>query len=245
MKNILVAKFYKLTEAFFCYDDMDIISSRYEQACNLLVDSAKKYLYGIDKIIINRHTVRHDQEMFLHHAELLKDLYHSGDYNILYCDLDMVFVKPTRIFGKYNDFSMCQGNCGVRYYPAGGMTDQQWQTQAEWVSNWQTEFSKKDDRIHNWQYEQDMYNAMHDLEKHKFVNPFGPVVHNMYNHPSEEYSLVHCCGTSQQFDGLELQKELFELSLQGKHSEIHRKLQDPLYSTMIEDRNGAPWLGLT
>ena len=230
MKNILVAKFYKLTEAFFCFDDMAKVNSHYETALDNFLASAKKYLYDIDKIVIHRHTVKNDQEMFLHHAELLKDLYHSGDYNILYCDLDIVFVKPTRIFGEFDYFSMVGNNCGVRYYPAGGMTDELWQIQQEWVSNWQTEFASQKERIHNWQYEQDMYMAMHQtvLQEHKFVNAFDSIIHQVYNPPAEGFTMVHCHGTSQQFNGIKLQRRLFDLSLLGDQQGLLRLLQSPI-----------------
>lgn len=221
------------------------VNTHYERALDNFLLSAKKYLHGIDKIVIHRRTVKNDQEMFLHHAELLKQLYHSGDYNILYCDLDIVFVKPTRIFGEFDHFSMAGSNCGVRYYPAGGMTDELWQIQQEWVSNWQTDFASQQERIDNWQYEQDMYVAMHQtvLQEHKFVNAFGKVVHQVYNPPAEGFTMVHCCGTSQQFNGIELQRWLLDLSLQGDQQGLLKLLQSPMYSLSHPDRNGAPWLG--
>ena len=221
------------------------VNTHYERALDNFLLSAKKYLHGIDKIVIHRRTVKNDQEMFLHHAELLKQLYHSGDYNILYCDLDIVFVKPTRIFGEFDHFSMAGSNCGVRYYPAGGMTDELWHIQQEWVSNWQTDFASQQERIDNWQYEQDMYVAMHQtvLQEHKFVNAFGKVVHQVYNPPAEGFTMVHCCGTSQQFNGIELQRWLLDLSLQGDQQGLLELLQSPMYSLSHPDRNGAPWLG--
>jgi hypothetical protein len=221
------------------------VNTHYETALDNFLLSAKKYLHGIDKIVIHRRTVKNDQEMFLNHAELLKQLYHSGDYNILYCDLDIVFVKPTRIFGEFDYFSMVGNNCGVRYYPAGGMTDELWQIQQEWVSNWQTDFASQQERIHNWQYEQDMYMAMHQtvLQEHKFVNAFGKVVHQVYNPPAEGFTMVHCCGTSQQFNGIELQRRLLDLSLQGDQQGLLKLLQSPMYSLSHPENDGAPWLG--
>lgn len=244
MKNILVTKFYTITDRFFVYDDMEKVQHRYTQARDILLASADKWLQDVDEVIVDTHTVKHDQEMFLHHTQRLEQLYNAEPCNILYCDLDIVFVKPTRVFGVFEDFSMCSGNCGVRYYPAGGVTEQQWQIQREWVSNWKTEFDTVEEHIHHWQYEQDMYNVMHQsvMEKHKFINPFAPLVHNMYNMPSTDYTMVHCCGTSQQFDSVDLQKTLWEDSVAGNQDKIHNQLSDYLFSQKMEVASPKnPW----
>lgn len=248
-KNILVVKHYTLTDGFFVYSDMSAVAEHYQQASNIVIKSAKKYLADIDQIVIHRRTVKNDQEMFKDHAELLKEMYHSEDCNILYCDLDVVFVKPTRIFGEYEDFSMESHNCGVRYYPAGGMTDEQWDIQDEWVSKWQTEFDTDNERIHLWQYEQDMYIAMHRsvMEKHRMVTPFDGVVHQVYNPPKDKYTMVHCCGTSQQFNGVHLMRKLYHLSLQFQWKELNDVLLSPEIVTRKKSINAnihAPWLGI-
>lgn len=248
MKNILVVKHYNITDNFFCYSDMSAVANHYEKARDIVIESAKKYLHDIDKIIIHRRTVKNDQEMFKDHAELLKELYHSEDCNILYCDLDVVFIKPTRIFGEYEDFSMVENNCGVRYYPAGGMKQHQWDIQKGWVSRWQTEFDKEEYRIHHWQYEQDMYIDMHKsvMAKHEYANPFEKVVHQVYNPPKDDYTMVHCCGTSQQFDGVKLMTQIYNLSLSERYNEIHDLLSEPMYSHYNKAwHSGATWLGLT
>ena len=125
------------------------------------------------------------------------------------------------------------------------MTDELWQIQQEWVSNWQTDFASQQERIHNWQYEQDMYMAMHQtvLQEHKFVNAFGKVIHQVYNPPTEGFTMVHCCGTSQQFNGIELQRRLLDLSLQGDQQGLLKLLQSPMYSLNHPENDGAPWLG--
>ena len=247
MKNIFVVKHYNLTEDFFVYSDMSAVADHSSLARNVVLKSATQYLADIDQIIIDSGTVKHDQEMFKHHAELLRERYQSEDCNILYCDLDVVFVKPTRIFGEYEDFSMVSQNCGVRYYPAGGMTDEQWDIQEECVSKWQTEFDKKQTRIHHWQYEQDMFIKMHKsvMEKHNHVTPFEDVVHQVYNPPKDDYTMVHCCGTSQQFDGVNLMRRLYHLSLEKKYEEMNELLSDPLISRKDHQDKPAPWLGLT
>tara|TARA_Y100001972_G_scaffold18911_1_gene21661 strand:- start:251 stop:994 length:744 start_codon:yes stop_codon:yes gene_type:complete len=247
MKNIFVVKHYNITDNFFCYSDMSAVANHYKNACDIVIESAKKYLHDIDKVIIHRRTVKNDQEMFKDHAELLKELYHSEDCNILYCDLDVVFIKPTRIFGEYEDFTMIANNCGVRYYPAGGMKKHQWDIQEGWVSRWQTEFDKEQDRIHHWQYEQDMFIEMHKsvMAKHKYINPFEKVVHQVYNPPVDGYTMVHCCGTSQQFNGVKLMAQLYDLSLSESYNEIHNLLSEREYSERRNSDSGSPWLGLT
>lgn len=244
MRNILVTKFYTITDRFFLYNDMEKVQHRYAQARDILLASADKWLHDVDEVIVDTHTVKNDQEMFLHHTQRLEQLYNSEPCNILYCDLDIVFVKPTRVFGMFKDFSMCSGNCGVRYYPAGGMTDKQWNIQKEWVSNWKTDTDTVEEHIHNWQYEQDMYNVMHQsvMGRHKFINPFAPLVHNMYNIPSNDYTMVHCCGTSQQFDSVDLQKTLWEWSKTGNQDKIHTQLSHHLFSQRMSDKSpNNPW----
>lgn len=259
MKNILVLKHYTITDEFFVYSDMSAVAKHYSKARDIVVESAKKYLHDIDEIIIHSRTVKNDQEMFKDHAELIKELYHSEDCNILYCDLDVVFIKPTRIFGEYEDFSMESQNCGVRYYPAGGMTDAQWNLQEERVAQWETEFTNtefgKQKRIHLWAYEQDMFIEMHKsvLEKHDMVTPFEGIVHQVYNPPNyrpdmiakDKYTMVHCCGTSQQFNGVDLMSKLYHLSLENKYEEINHVLSEPNYvSRQSVWKRPAPWLGL-
>jgi len=258
MKNFLVLKHYTITDKFFCFNekDMSIVAKHYSKARDIVVESAKKYLHDIDEIIIHSSTVKNDQEMFKDHAELIKELYHSEDCNIVYCDLDVVFIKPTRIFGEYEDFSMESQNCGVRYYPAGGMTDAQWKIQEDYVSTWRTQFDEEEhpmDRVHLWQYEQNMFIEMHKnvLEKHNMVTPFEGVVHQVYNIPNgrphmiadDKYTMVHCCGTSQQFNGVDLMSQLYHLSLENKYEEIHQVLSDPNYvSRQSVWKRPAPWL---
>lgn len=246
MKNILVTKFYTLTERFYLYDDLKRVNQRYSRARDLLLASAEKWLLDVDEIICDTHEVKHDQEMFLHHAQVLRNRYQSEPCNILYCDLDIVFVKPTRMFGEYNQFSMCSGNCGVRYYPHGGMTKQQWNIQQQWINRWKTVFKDEPEHIANWDYEQNMYNEMHRdaMRENLFINKFENNVHNMYNEPKLGYTLVHCCGTTQKFDSLKLQEHLWELSKLSKFDDIHTVLSDPLYSKYNPSAtDDNPWFG--
>jgi hypothetical protein len=256
MKNILVLKHYTLTDNFFCFSDMSAVAKHYKQAREIAVQSAEKYLLDLDEVIVDQFVMQHDQEMFKHHAELLRKRYQSEDCNILYCDLDIVFIKPTRIFGEYKDFTMCAQNCGVRYYPAGGMTEQQWDVQQKYVSNWKTQFNEDTaDRIHNWDYEQDMYKAMRRLtlnpdiaDYEQPLHPFEKVVHQLYNQPQDGYSMVHCYGTSQQFDGVQLMKQLYDLSTQNKYEDIHDLLSKSKYSLrrdLEKLKAVAHWLGMT
>jgi len=258
VSNYLVLKNYHIVDQFFLYSDMDLVKSRYKRMQELVVESAELYLQDVDRIIIDTLTVDNDQQMFKHHMNVLRHRHTSEPCNILYCDLDMVFIKPYEIFNKLDTFSMCTGNCGVRYYPYNGMTDELWNIQTEMSKSWETRFTNYHDHVRKWDYEQDIYNAMlnHVLYDESLggpgYNPFLPYVHNMYNYPYNGAGLVHCCGTTQQFDSVTLMEELLRLSKQAKYEDIKTLLEQEIYTEFMPDpvnnnrglKIDNPWISL-
>jgi hypothetical protein len=88
---------------------------------------------------------------------------------VLYIDLDVMFIRPTRIFGEFDHFLMfnytdprmatCDHyglkfdhyfNCGVRYYPQK-MDQKIWKLGFDMIKNWNPE---------RWDSEQIIYNHM-------------------------------------------------------------------------------------
>ncbi len=256
VRNYLVLKNYNIVDQFFLYTDMDLVKSRYARMQELVVESAGLYLQDLDQIIIDTLTVGNDQQMFKHHMELLRQRHTSEPCNILYCDLDMVFVKPYEIFNKLDTFSMCTGNCGVRYYPYNGMTDELWNIQTEMSKSWETRFTNYHDHVRKWDYEQQIYNVMLEYARHDQVlagqtaNPFMPYIHNVYNYPYNGAGLIHCCGTSRQFDSVALMQELLGLSKMNKYEDIRELLERDLYAkfsgnpenTHLYSRDNDPWI---
>lgn len=246
VKNYLVLKNYMITERFFLYYDMPLVESRYKRMEEILVESAQLYLQDCDEIIVDRHTVSNDQEMFKHHMQVLMDRYHSEPCNILYCDLDMVFVKPYTIFGEFSTFAMLSGNCGVRYYPHGGVSEEIWNIQKQRSLDWDT--SINDQHEFAWHHEQDIYNEMinHVIFVERdgdMTTPFAPNVHNVHNSPYEGAGLIHCCGTSQRFDSIVLMEELLGLSKLQDHDKIKKLLECDLYGSIRPVTNNAnPWM---
>lgn len=241
VKNYLVLKNYNITDLFFLYSDMELVKSRYQRMQDILIESAKLYLQDCDEIIVDTLTVQNDQQMFKHHMQVIKHRYHSEPCNILYCDLDTVFIKPFEVFNKYDSFSMCNGNCGVRYYPHGGVPDILWAIQDKMSQYWDTD--NTDYRIHvsKWDYEQFVYNKMLNQALHlgkiegRHNNPFNnALIHNMYNHYAGA-GLIHCCGTTQQFDSIMLMEQLLGLAKLQKYDDIRELLSQQLYTEFLTD----------
>lgn len=248
IKNFLVIKNYTITENFFLFNDVQYAKSVYNKMQDILTESAMLYLKNCDQIIVDTLTVRNDQEMFKHHMEVLRKRHINQACNILYCDLDMVFIKPYDIFGKLDKFSMCNGNCGVRYYPYNGIDREMWNIQLNSYKDWDTSLTK-DDPNYVWEYEQDVYNLMLDhtlYEKNKkknSSNTFKQYVHNVWN-PYNGAGLIHCNGTNQQFDPIALMENLLYLSKQQRYDEIDILLNKKLYREKYVEIGTVPEDGI-
>jgi hypothetical protein len=96
IKNYLILKNYYISDSFFLFQKGNRLEEKreeYNRMEEILKESAQRYLKNLDEIIVDRFTVSNDQEMFKHHMFKIMERYNSEPCNILYCDLDVVFIK--------------------------------------------------------------------------------------------------------------------------------------------------------
>ena len=109
MSNILVAKNYTITDHSKWYDDKSssaqIIQTTYSKMEEVLVRTAKKHVVGLDEIVVHRGEADNIRDVFKLHFKEIYDLWKEG-HNVLYCDLDVMFLKSVEYFNKYNKFTM-------------------------------------------------------------------------------------------------------------------------------------------
>jgi len=140
-------------EARAAYDTMNRISRL----------SAEKFLQGDWESIVWTDPAPSRLEIFKRNWARIRDLWHQEPCNILYLDSDTMFLRPTEIFGRFQEFRVFNWtdpkstplfanyyNAGVRYYPAS-MSPELWQLGDSMAADWQD---------HNWGMEQDIFNTM-------------------------------------------------------------------------------------
>lgn len=186
MKNYLVCKNYTITDHTKWYDDRSNeknLADNYTAMEQVMCESAKKYLVGLDEIIVHRGEADHIRDVFKKHFLEIYDLWRSEPCNILYCDLDVIFLKPAQFFNNYDFFAMFNFtdppstvddhysltferyfNCGVRYYPHT-MKEEIWKIGLDMLANWDPT---------RWDCEQVIYNQMlwgQNIEPQLFYRP--------------------------------------------------------------------------
>ena len=218
IKNILVAKNYEITD-HSKWDsnrrkEIDL-RENYTEMQHLMTASAEQYLQDLDDIVIHTGTADNIRSVFRIHFEEIYQLWQTG-VNILYVDLDVLFVKPFEIFGVVDYFSMFNYtspkkvidpfynvkldhyfNCGIRYYPAD-MCQQCWQVGLDMVENWNP---------NRWDTEQIIYNRMlwsqdisleHTLKPHwayQYIYDKEPLNNRFNNIPLSDARAIHFHGT--------------------------------------------------
>ena len=256
IKNYLVLKNYELTDAFFLDNTPESLvdaRERYASMQNLTILSAQKFLVGFDAIIVDRATFPHDQYMFKHHMQTLHDRYHSEACNILYVDLDVIFTGPTDIFGKFHNFSMLQHNCGIRYYPAGGVPQHLWDIQRQGMEQWDETIGPHDVWYHTtedgsgyqWDREQDIYAEMfqeyihHDGDIGKSHKKFQGMIHSLYNeYPADRHpTMIHYNGTGHQNNPVETAERLWSYAKIGDTDSIRSMMNADRYRNWYHQPN--------
>lgn len=107
MKNIHLVALYTKKEALKKYEDT------HAEMYKLHLVSAEKYLRNTDETI----TLRSDREvssfneMFKDMFEKTYNLWKLGN-NVLFTDIDILFVKPVDVFGRFREFRL--------FWPPGG-----------------------------------------------------------------------------------------------------------------------------
>jgi hypothetical protein len=160
MRNVLVLKHYQLLEPTGWNDDhtesvpdweWEEYQARYQTLRHYCEQSARKNITGLDDIIVHDSPVKDIQAAFKQHFFDLYDVWKQGNTNILYADLDVLFVRPFDWFKASEGFVMYStGNSGVRYH-GHDMDPELWDLAFERVRTWPTT---------KWDYEQDIYAEM-------------------------------------------------------------------------------------
>lgn len=170
-KNILVCKNYKINDHTKWYGDRSAetnLEDNYDKMESICLESADKYLQGVDDVVVFRGEADNIRDVFKHNFYEIYDLWKGGN-NIFYVDLDVVFLnewnpfEETYLFSMYNftDPTSTQDdfynvnfpmyfNCGIRYYPYK-MLHTTWDLGFQMFENFNTE---------RWDAEQIIYNAM-------------------------------------------------------------------------------------
>lgn len=157
MKNYLISSLYKIKSPMWFHDrsgEGDIYE-HYMKMHALSLQSFKDNLAGEWEFIFFNKEVDNIQSVFKDHFFEIYDIWKQGNCNILYCGPDNLMMKPTTIFGQYDDFRMFNYtdpkaldershynidhphffNADVRYYPAS-MDQAIWDLGAGMTRNW-------------------------------------------------------------------------------------------------------------
>lgn len=169
--NILVCKNYTITDHSKWYNDRSDesnLENNYTAMEELCVASAKQYIKDLDEVKVFRGNADNIRDVFKINFYEIYELWKEG-HNILYADLDVLFMKKVQYFDQFDKFSMFNltdptstkdefynvefehfFNCGIRYYPKD-MNQSVWDLGIEMVENWNPD---------RWDSEQVIYNAM-------------------------------------------------------------------------------------
>lgn len=169
--NILVCKNYTVSDHTKWYNDRTNetdLEKSYSAMEELCVASAKQYIKDLDEVKVFRGNADNIRDVFKINFYEIYELWKEG-HNILYTDLDVLFVKDVQYFDQFDKFSMfglsdptstvCDHyniqlahffNCGIRYYPKD-MDQCIWDKGIEMIENWNPD---------RWDSEQVIYNAM-------------------------------------------------------------------------------------
>lgn len=236
IKNYLVAKNYKIVDHTKWYDDRTQESNlvqNYSEMEKILIDSAKEHLVDLDDVVVHRGEAEHIRDVFRVHFKEIYDLWKSEPCNILYCDLDVVFLKQAQFFNQFDFFAMFNFtdptrttdehynltferffNCGVRYYPHT-MKQEIWDLGFQMLDNWNP---------NRWDAEQVIYNNMlwtQNVDPQQFYRPdlsFQMLFPNPLHQGNAGFNridirnaaVVHVHGSRGSGDRLQIMKDLVQ-----------------------------------
>jgi len=125
--------------------------------------SARKFLAGDWEEIVFTDPSPTRVDMFQANWQRIWDIWHQEPCNILYLDSDTMFLRPTEIFGRFQEFRLFNWtdpknndqfsdyyNAGVRYYP-NTIREEIWNIGKEMAKNWSLDI---------WDQEQLIFNEM-------------------------------------------------------------------------------------
>lgn len=237
MKNILVLKNYDITDHTQWPSDRTHetgLKEGYNDMEKMCVSSARKYLDDLDDIIVSRGKAENIRDVFVSHFHDIYDIWKQGN-NVLYTDLDVLFVKPVKVFGEFDFFGMfnltsppvtrctkrnvnlgAYFNCGIRYYPAN-MSQAIWDKGFQMLEDWDSG---------RWDAEQIMYNIMMWDQGVSFDQVFRQELsyqllkhsdhafNEKFNHtcPLKEAKIIHFHGSRDATVRAALMKKLYDQS---------------------------------
>lgn len=165
VKNFLVQTLIRVKSTNYGWKDRadeGDLYSLYKQLQLLSKSSYRHFLQGDWEYVLLEAEVDNVLEVFKYNFKQIDDLRKKhGPCNILFGGLDTQMLKPTEMFGRWDNFMMFNYtdprantlfpdnfNCDVRYYPSN--MDEAW---------W--EFTLEEEaKIKVWEDEQNIYNAM-------------------------------------------------------------------------------------
>lgn len=170
MSNILVTKLYKLKDnTGWPKKRDDNYYDSYKSMLDLMTSSANQYVTDLSDIVISSGEKQSIQHAFLDHFHEIYELWKQG-HNILYCDVDVLFLRQYNVFDQFSNFAMFNYteprstsdrfynlqfpdffNCAIRYYPSQ-MSSQVWE-QGLFLINQGWNYAR-------WDTEQVIYNHM-------------------------------------------------------------------------------------
>ena len=229
--NILVCKNYTVSDHTKWYGDRtneSNLENNYTAMEQLCVASANQYIKDLDEVKVFRGNADNIRDVFKINFYEIYELWKEG-HNILYADLDVLFVKDVEYFNKFDKFAMfnlteptstvCDHynirlahffNCGVRYYPKD-MDQRIWDKGIEMIENWNPA---------RWDSEQVIYNAMMFDQNIKLSDVLKPWLayqmltgniesdNNHNNINLSDARAVHLHGSRSSFDRLQTMQKL-------------------------------------
>jgi hypothetical protein len=161
MHRLVVYKCYELTDSFYNRgeENLDQVHKHYRGLANISRNSTEQWIKP-DNIIVDRKSVRNDQEMFRDHMIQLHTHYHSQpNTGLLYMDADTVVVGPVEGLWDKEYYSQLGGSCGVRYYPPG-LPEEFWTATLSLAALWDVTQEWKLTDHYQWDHEQDIYRVL-------------------------------------------------------------------------------------
>ena len=166
MKNYLIKGLHRIGSTKWWpgrdrADEGDLYS-QYTEMDQISEISFCQHLAGDWELIRLRSDARDVNHVFRQQFFAIYDIWRSEPCNILYCGADTQMIKPTEVFGKYDQFLMwnytdpksygaeCPHflNADIRYYPSN-MSTELW----DWALT-------EAERIEEWNSDQLLYNRM-------------------------------------------------------------------------------------
>jgi|13_taG_2_1085334.scaffolds.fasta_scaffold00006_104 hypothetical protein len=218
MSNILVAKNYKISDHSKWWDDksdkVDQLENDYARMEEILTESARKHIKDLDEVKVFRGEADNIRDVFKTNFYEIYDLWKQG-HNILYADLDVLFIKGVDYFWDTKYFKMFNFtqpvsttdehydikfekyfNCGLRYYPKD-MSQDVWDLGISMVENWNPD---------RWDSEQIIYNAMLWSQDIKFEDHYDPrlAYQFLFFDESDHVRLSDCMSMNKQFNQIDL-----------------------------------------